>query len=259
MTPVLVTGSTDGIGMAAVGQLAAAGVDVIVHGKDPARGAAVVAELRARHPGAGVDLITADLRDPAAIGGLADAVRDGPGQLDALVNNAGVFMRHRVLTPEGLETTFAVNALAPYRVTRALAPLLGSPRRVVNVASIAHFSTTSIDWSNLQGERHYDGYAAYSLSKLGVILMTRAFAGRGFEAVSLHPGVCDTKLLATGFPPGDQGAAHEHCGRNEATLATAATVEPGAYYDQGVLGRSSRLSRDPELVRRWCEVLRSFG
>lgn len=54
-------------------------------------------------------------------------------------------LRNRALTSEGLETTFAVSALAPYRVTRVLAPLLRPPRRVVNVASIAHFSTRSID------------------------------------------------------------------------------------------------------------------
>ena len=259
MTAVLVTGSTDGIGRAAVTLLVGAGRSVMVHGKDPAKGAAVVADLRTRYPDAAIDLVTADLRDPQAIAGMADSVRDGPGELDALVNNAGVFMRDRVLTPEGLETTFAVNALAPYRVTRALAPLLRPPRRVVNTASIAHFSTETVDWENLQGERHYDGYAAYSLSKLGAVLLARALANRGFEAVSLHPGVCDTKLLAKGFPPGSQGAAHEHCGRSEARLVTAETLEPGAYYDQGVLGRPSRLSRDPELVRRWCRMLQSFG
>jgi NAD(P)-dependent dehydrogenase (short-subunit alcohol dehydrogenase family) len=259
MNPILVTGSTDGIGKAAVSLLAAAGRSVIVHGKDPAKGAAVVAELRSRHPDASIDLITADLRDPAAIAGMPDAIRDGPGTLDALVNNAGVFMRHRTLTPEGLETTFAVNALAEYRVTRVLAPLLSPPRRVVCVASTAHFSTESIDWENLQGERHFDGYAAYSLSKLGDVLLAKGLAERGLDAVSLHPGVCATKLLAMGFPPGSQGTDPEHCGRNEARLATAKTVEPGAYYDQSVLARSSRASRDPETVRRWCRMLQSFG
>ena len=135
-----------------------------------------------------------------------------PGdRLDALVNNAGVFMRERVLTPEGLETTFAVNALAPYRVTRALAPLLRPPRRVVNVASIAHFSTESVDWENLQGERHYDGYAAYSLSKLGAVLLARGLADHGFEAVSLHPGVCDTS-----------------CSRRVSALATRAPLRSTA-------------------------------
>lgn len=258
MKAVLVTGSTDGIGRATASLLAAAGVAVIVHGKYPAKGAAFVAELRARHPDAAIDLVTADLRDPETIGGIADAVRDGPGQLDALVNSAGVYRRERVLTPEGLETTFAVNALAPYRVTRALAPLLRPPRRVVNVASIAHFSTESVDWENLQGERHYDGYAAYSRSKLGVVLMTRAFAARGFEAVSLHPGVCATKLLAAGFPD-SSGEPPELGGKNEVRLATADTVEPGAYYDQSAPGRSSRLSRDADLVRRWCRTLQSFG
>ncbi|MEN6342732.1 MAG: SDR family NAD(P)-dependent oxidoreductase [Methanospirillum sp.] len=259
MNPVLVTGSTDGIGRAAIAQLAAAGRSVIVHGKDPAKGATVVAELRSRYPDAEVDLIIADLRDPRAIAGIPDRVRDGPGELDALVNNAGVFMRQRVLTAEGLETTFAVNALAPYRVTRALAPLLRPPRRVVFTASIAHFSTETVPWENLQGERHYDGYAAYSLSKLGNVLLARAFADHGFEAVSLHPGVCATKLLVAGFPPGTQGAPPEDCGRNEVRLATAETVEPGAYYDQSAPRRSSHLSRDPELLRRWCWMLQSFG
>jgi NAD(P)-dependent dehydrogenase (short-subunit alcohol dehydrogenase family) len=65
-------------------------------------------------------------------------------------------------------------------------------------------------------------------------------------------------LLAIGFPPGSQGAPPEHCGRNEARLATAKTVDHGAYYDQSGPGRSSHLSRDPELVRRWCRMLQSF-
>ncbi|HIH04440.1 MAG TPA: SDR family NAD(P)-dependent oxidoreductase [Methanoregulaceae archaeon] len=258
MNPVLVTGSTDGIGRAAATLLASAGRSVIVHGKDPAKGAAVVSELRARYPTAAIDLVTADLRDPDAIAGIADAVRDRHGELDALVNNAGVYMRERVLTPEGLETTFAVNGLAPFRVTRALASLLRPPRRVVYTASVAHFSTDSIDWEDLQGERHYNGYAAYSLTKLGAVLLARGLADRGFEAVSLHPGVCATKLLAAGFP-GSRGAPPEHCGRNEARLATIDRVEPGTYYDQTAAGQPSRLARDPELVRRWCGMLHSFG
>jgi NAD(P)-dependent dehydrogenase (short-subunit alcohol dehydrogenase family) len=258
MRPILVTGSTDGIGLAAAGLLVAAGRPVIVHGKDPARGAAVAADLRARHPGAVVGSITADLRDPGAIAGMADTIREDHGGLAALVNNAGIYMRTRVLTPEGLESTFAVNALAPYRVARALEPLLSPPGRMVNVASIAHFSTTSIDWKNLQGERRYDGYAAYSLSKLGVVLMTWAMAARGLEAVSLHPGVCATKLLAAGFP-GSRGQPAEHGGAHEARLATAETVEPGAYYDQSTRVRASALARDPGVAGRWCRLLQSFG
>lgn len=259
MNPILVTGSTDGIGRAAVTLLAADKHPVIVQGRDPVKGAATVTALRARYPDVEIDFVTADLRDPESIAALPDAVRDGPGRLAALVNNAGVFMPNRVLTPEGLETTFAVNALAPYRVTRALGPLLSSQRRVLFVASIAHFSTETIDWENLQGERHYDGYAAYSLSKLGSVLLARGFADHGFESASLHPGVCDTRLLATGFPPGTQGVSPDYCGMNEARLATAEHLEPGGYYDQTALGRPSKLSRDPEVVLRWCRMLQSFG
>lgn len=258
MNPILITGSTDGIGRAAAELLAAAGRSVIVHGKDPAKGARVVDALRARFPRVPVDLVTADLRDPGAIAGMPDAVQDLAGELDALVNNAGVYMRNRVPTSEGLETTLAVNAVAPYRVARALAPLLRPPRRVVNVASIAHFSTTAVDWENLQGERRYDGYAAYSLSKLGVVLLNRGLAGSGLETVSLHPGVCRTKLLEAGFPPGTQGAPPERCGENEVAMATATRLEPGAYYDQRARARPSRLARDPDLVRRWCRMLHSL-
>ena len=255
---VLVTGSTDGIGRAAAGLLAARGASVLLHGKDPVKGAGVLDDLRRRYPRAGLDLVTADLRDPAAIGGLADAVSETHGRLDVLINNAGVFQQRRALTPEGLETTFAVNALAPYRVTRTLLPQLSVRGRIVNTASIAHMSTTAIDWDNIQGERRYDGHAAYSLSKLGVVLMTRGFADRGVEAVSLHPGVCATKLLAAGFP-GSQGASPLLGGENEARLATVEAVESGGYYDQAVPARPSRLARDPELPHRWCRLLQSFG
>jgi NAD(P)-dependent dehydrogenase (short-subunit alcohol dehydrogenase family) len=154
---VLVTGSTDGIGRAAAECFAALGASVIVHGKDPDRVARTLDPLRSRHPGSRTDSITADLRDPQAIGQLADDVRALHDHLDVLVNNAGVFMRERVLTEEGLETTFAVNALAPYRVSRILAPLLGPSGRIVNTASIAHFSTTEIAWDNIHGARHCGG------------------------------------------------------------------------------------------------------
>lgn len=90
-------------------------------------------------------------------------------------------------------------------------------------------------------------------------MLAESLAGHGFEAVSLHPGVCRTKLLEAGFPPGSQGAPPEHCGRTEAHLATAAELEAGAYYEQGVLAQPSRISRDPDTVRRWCRTLQTFG
>ena len=166
-------------------------------------------------------------------------------------------MPNRVLTAEGLETTFAVNGLAPYRVTRALAPLLNSQRRVVFVASIAHFSTETIDWENLQGERHYDGYAAYSLSKLGNVLLARGFADHGFEAVSLHPGVCDTGCSRQASPrqPGRRLRLLRHERGQTCDLRSSRTrglLRPDR--PQPIL----ELSRDPELVRRWCRVLQSF-
>ncbi len=95
---VLITGSTDGIGRAAAGLFAGRGASVLVHGKDPDKGARVFEDLRSRSPRAELDLVTADLRDPAAIEGLADQVRDRHGHLDVLVNNVGVFQQRQALT-----------------------------------------------------------------------------------------------------------------------------------------------------------------
>ena len=205
MNPVLVTGSTDGIGLAAVTLLAADKHPVIVQGRDPAKGAAAVAALRARYPGVEINLVTADLRDSEAIAAIPDEIRDRYEKLDALVNNAGVFMPNRVLTAEGLETTFAVNGLAPYRVTRALAPLLNSQRRVVFVASIAHFSTETIDWENLQGERRTTTDTRPTASPARERVAGQRFRRPRLRSRLAHPGVCDTEAARDRLPPRQPG------------------------------------------------------
>ncbi len=117
-----------------------------------------------------------------------------------LVHNAGVAMGRRVLTADGLETTFAVNHVAPFLLTRELLPLLErkAPARVVTVASRAHRTAGRFDASNLQGEHRWRGWDAYCRSKLYNILWTRELArrleGTGVTANCLHPGVVATGL-----------------------------------------------------------------
>jgi NAD(P)-dependent dehydrogenase (short-subunit alcohol dehydrogenase family) len=114
----LVTGATAGIGEAVAFALAAQGADVIVHGRDVARGAATVEAIK--QLGANARFIAADLADPNVIRGLAEEA----GPVDVLVNNAALYQFGPMLeaTAEFFDKHMAVNARAPMLLTAALAP-----------------------------------------------------------------------------------------------------------------------------------------
>ena len=254
---ILVTGSTDGIGKATAKALARQGHRVLIHGRDRGKGRAVLREIGKETEGASLDLFTEDLSSLEGVRALASGVKDRYDRLEVLINNAGVYMPERVLTRDGLETTFAVNLAAPFLLSHLLMPLLeaGAPARIVNIASSAHFDAKEIDSGNLQGEKRYRGWDAYARSKLGVVLFTYALARRldpGQVTVNcLHPGVICTKLLYAAFPdypcePPGAGA------RTPVYLSTSPAVAgvTGKYFDGMKEERSSRISRDPDIQER---------
>jgi len=259
---ILVTGSTDGIGKATALALARLGHRVLVHGRDREKGRAVLGEIRAETGSTDHGLFIADLSTLEGIRGLGTDVNDRYERLDVLVNNAGVYQPERVLTADSLETTFAVNLLAPFFLSHLLQPLLAAaaPARIVNVASGAHFDARSMDWENLQGEREYDGWGAYARSKLGVVLVTSALARR-LDPVQvtvncLHPGVICTKLLFSAFPsypcdPPEAGA------RTPVYLATSPTVAgvTGKYFDGMKEAGPSRIARDRDTQEQLWKLL----
>jgi NAD(P)-dependent dehydrogenase (short-subunit alcohol dehydrogenase family) len=264
---ILVTGSTDGIGKATAKALAKQGHRVLVHGRDAGKGRAALAEIGKEAESGDLDLFTADLSSIDGIRGFASDVGDRYERLDVLLNNAGVYMADRVLTKDGLETTFSVNLLAPFLLSHLLVPLLeaGAPARIVNVASSAHFDAKNIEWDNLQGEKKYDGWGAYAQSKLGVVLFTTSLArmldpGR-VTANCLHPGVICTKLLHSAFPvyPCESPEAGA---RTPVYLATSPRVlgVTGKYFDEMKEARPSRITRDRETQDRlWEYLVRAAG
>ena len=155
-----------------------------------------------------------------------------------------------------METTFSVNYLAPFLLTHELLDLLkaSAPSRVINVSSIAHWNGV-MDWDNLQGEKSYEGFDAYALSKLALILFTYALAerlrGTGVTANCLHPGVIKTKLLRAGFGdyPGD---TPEKGARTCVYLACSPEVEKisGLYFEECKAVSSSPVSYDRKLQER---------
>jgi retinol dehydrogenase-14 len=195
----IVTGASSGIGKETAIALARSGAHVAIVCRTRESGERAVTEIRQRGLNPAVSLFVADLASLQAIRGLAAELDAALPRVDVLVNNAGLTLRERVLTPEGLETTFAVNHLAYFLLTRLLEPKLeaSAPSRVVNVASNAHRWGT-IRFDDLMGAKAYDGFKAYAQSKLANVVFTyelaRRLQGTGVTANCLHPG-----FVATGF------------------------------------------------------------
>lgn len=208
MRRILITGATDGIGRRTAEVLASDGVELIVHGRSPDKLAALVEQLRALPDAGPISSIVADLGDLDAVQAMAREL-DRLDRLDVLINNAGVFMKTRQLSPQGHELTWAVNVLAPVLLAHLLLPRLRASEeggRVIDVASVAHLRG-SLAWDDLELARSYSPYGAYAQSKLALVMLDREYAlrcqGRPI-GVSLHPGVVSTKLLREGF--GMQGS-----------------------------------------------------
>jgi NAD(P)-dependent dehydrogenase (short-subunit alcohol dehydrogenase family) len=157
----LVTGATSGIGRAIAVQLAREGADVVVHGRDAARGADTVETITAA--GGHARFVPADLSDPADIGRLARDV----GDIDVLVNNAGfsVFGATADLAADRFDALYASNVRAPFFLVAAFAPRMAARGRgsIINVSSMA-------------GQVGLPGGAAYGATKGAIESMTRAWA-----------------------------------------------------------------------------------
>ena len=129
----LVTGGTSGIGKAAAIGLARAGAKVVLFSRDPARGAAAVAEITRLVPGASVEVVDGDLASFASIrAGVAKLLARYP-TINIAVFAAGVFLKHRSETADGIERTFQVNYLGHFLLANLLADALkrGAPSRLV--------------------------------------------------------------------------------------------------------------------------------
>ena len=195
----MVTGANDGIGRATALGLARLGATVVMVCRDPQRGRTAQEQIKFESGHDAIELMLADLASQAAIRQLAADYARSHARLHVLVNNAGVNVKQRTVTADGIELNFAVNYLAPFLLTRLLTDTLklSAPSRVINVASAAE-QMGRIDFDDLMSVRKYSALRAYCQSKLATVLFTYELAHRlessRVTVNCLHPGVIRTKI-----------------------------------------------------------------
>ncbi len=184
-----VTGSTRGIGRAVAASLYAAGARVAIVGRDPARAAAVAAELGERAQGFGCDVA-----DGASVDGAIAAAEQALGPIDILVNNAGITRDNLLLRMSESEwdEVLEANLKGAFRTTKAVLKGMMKRRagRIINITSII----------GLTGNK---GQANYAASKAGLIGFTKSVAqeygSRGILVNAIAPGFIETDMTA-GLP-----------------------------------------------------------
>jgi NAD(P)-dependent dehydrogenase (short-subunit alcohol dehydrogenase family) len=199
---VVMTGATNGIGLAASQELAVLGAELTIVARSQERAALAVERIReATEDGPEPEVAIADLSSQADVRRLGAELLDRYERIDVLVNNAGAMFRARRLTVDGIEETWALNHLAPFLLTNLLLDRLKQhpPARIITTASDAHLrSHIPFDDLAAGASSKERAFARYGETKLANILFTaelaRRLEGSGVTANCYHPG-----MVATGF------------------------------------------------------------
>ena len=197
----VVTGANSGVGQETARRLAAAGADVVLAVRTPAKGA----EAARRIPGS-TRVEELDLAGLASVAAFADRLLTSGRPVDLLINNAGVMaVPTRQTTADGFELQFGTNYLGHFALTARLLPLLvAAPApRVTSLSSGVHwFGRINLD--DLQSARSYGAWRAYAQSKLAMLLFATELqrrsdaAGWGILSNAAHPGATRTNLQVSG-------------------------------------------------------------
>ena len=170
---ILITGATDGIGLETAKMIAPLGHTLLLHGRSTDKLAAAEAAVAAIGGSGEIKTYQADLTDLTQVTAMADTLKNDFRSIDALINNAGEFKLSYPLTHDGFDARFIVNVVAPYVLTKAVMPLLGSKGRVVNLSSAAQAPVNVQAFLNKQS---FGDGEAYAQSKLALTMWSIGLA-----------------------------------------------------------------------------------
>ena len=254
---ILITGSTDGIGLLTAKKLAKAGHTVLLHGRSARKLAAASTEVEGR-----TETYRADLSKMADVTALAEAILARHDQIDVVINNAGVLKAPEPILEAGHDIRFVVNTFAPYLLTHLLLPVIPSAGRIVNLSSAAQ---APVDPKAIAGAAgRLDAMSAYAQSKLAITIWTRELAKdfpNGPMVLAVNPGsLLASKMVKDGF--GITGndmniGADILC---EAALGDRFAKASGAYFDNdsGRFGEPNSAARDPEHAAAVMRAIKAY-
>jgi NAD(P)-dependent dehydrogenase (short-subunit alcohol dehydrogenase family) len=256
---ILITGATDGLGKELAFQLAAMGVHLILHGRNQLKAENVKSEIIRITGNKNIDVIIADFKSLNQVKNMAQTIKRNYRDLNVLVNNAGVYLHKRQITPDGYEMTFAVNHLAPFLLTNVLLELLktNAPSQVINVSSVGH-KFVALHPAYLKGKHFFWDWVAYCRSKLLNILFTFELAERvkskQIYVNAIHPGVLTTNLTKNakvfwGISVKEGAASIVNLIMNP-QLANIT----GKYFDKKRIGKSSSLARNVKIRKKVWQI-----
>ncbi|MFD2871370.1 SDR family oxidoreductase [Mucilaginibacter ximonensis] len=244
ITTTVITGATSGIGEATAFALARKDHALYLLVRNVQKSGELKQRISKETGNKNVHIVYCDLTDLTTVAAAADELRSKLFNVQVLINNAGGMFNHFALTKDGFETTFQLNHLGHFLLTKKLMPLLEKGQaRIINVSSDLH-RRGKPDFESINDPQKYSAMGAYGNSKLFNIYFTKSIAGRyaskGITSYALHPGVVKTNFnskltgglklmfsLATPFMiTAEKGA------ETSVYLATAPKLEPksGSYF-----------------------------
>ncbi|MEU4197569.1 SDR family NAD(P)-dependent oxidoreductase [Kribbella sp. NPDC026611] len=265
----LVTGGTNGIGLAGVRELAKRGARVGLVARSRAKAGAVAQEI------GGADVFEADLTSQASIRAMTVEVAERAPVIDVLVNNAGAMYGSHQVSSEGIELTWALNVVAPYLITTLLADRLAPGARVIGTASDEHAKAQRINFDDLSGTQYFSAskkltggaLRRYGETELALILLSSELARR---MPQIHTYTFEPGFVATGFNTNNGrlmrlmmamakpfARTPEQGAETLVWLATSPDVagETGLYYARERRTDPSAAAQDPQTAARLWETL----
>lgn len=255
---IVITGSTDGIGKLAALELASAGHEVIVHGRNRTKLQSTISEIKLKTGNEKIKGCIADLSDFQSIKQFSDELSDSLSKIDVLINNAGVFKSPIATNKDGFDIRLMVNYLAPYVLTKSVMNLLqeGNQPRLINLSSAAQ---SSVNLNALKGNASLSTQEAYAQSKLALTMWSFDLAQlqRDVQVIAVNPGsLLNTKMVQEAY-----GQHWSSADKGSSILVRLATSEEfkgvtGKYFDndRGSFGDAHSDAYDQKKIKELIEV-----
>lgn len=233
---ILITGSTDGIGLETAKTLVSQGHNVLLHGRNPEK-LQIAKEILTSIVDSGIiEGYIADLSNMVEVEALAHEISKKHTKLDLLINNAGIYKTANPITKDGLDIRFVVNTIAPYYLTKLLMPLFNISSRVVNLSSAAQ---APVSMGALRGDVSLSDGEAYAQSKLALTMFTYGMGQNLKEQVSSLIAVNPASLLGTKMVKEGYGISGKDISIGSGILTSMAVDDTfaninGGYFDNDI-------------------------